>query len=58
MTKETFDKLETHAYRHKGEYQLRSLYGGLRGAILYNRFKLMDFFWEEYSAHSQKFTAL
>lgn len=58
MTKEAFDKLEAHAYRHKGEFQLRSLFGGLRVAIIYRKYKLMEFFWEEYSAHKQKFTVL
>ena len=58
MTKEMFDKLENHAYRHKGEYQLRSLFGGLRAAIIYRKYKLMEFFWEEYNAHSQRFTVL
>lgn len=46
-----FDILEKHAYRHKGEYQLRSVFGGLRGAIMFNRTKLVDFFLQEYYSH-------
>ena len=56
MTKDLLDKLEKNAYRHKGQYKLRSLFGGIRGAILYNRQQLLDFFLEEYEAAEKKFT--
>ena len=50
MTLEMFDLIEAQAYRHKGEYKTRSIFGGLYGSIKYSRRNLMEFFLEEYKA--------
>lgn len=56
MTVESFDIIEKQAYRFTGEYQIRSIYGGLVGSIIYNRQELIKFFMNEYKLSDKKFS--
>lgn len=46
MTEQAFDLIEKQAYRLKGQYGARSIFGALQGCIVYDRMKLASFFLE------------
>jgi hypothetical protein len=56
MTREIFQELEAEAFRHKGEFKTRSVFGALRAGLLHGREQLISFFLNEYRAGNEKFT--
>lgn len=58
MSMLAFQKIELYAYKYKGEYKIRSIFGALYGAIIYNHTQMMDFFIKEYEASTMKFSLM
>ncbi len=46
MTKEVFEALEPEVYRNRGEYKVRSIFGGIYAGLYCSSRKVVDFFFD------------